>query len=153
MIVGFSILNFRGCEKEAVDFISQVCVLEDPEVAQNIVNLGVGVNVFSKGVTLELLEMQTFECSPIEVGEGEHLVVSTVDFVTELLYNDEVLRLLPTEYVRVSEGEVFQFEEYQKLGIITVIPEVDWQAKPWILSEGVWNDDGVWIDDCTWEDA
>lgn len=152
MIVGFNILDFRGHEKEAEAFIRSVCILEDPEVAHNIVSLGTGVNVFSKSVTEELLKAQPFVCSPIEVKRGEYLVTSAVNFYIEVTYSNTPLRLAPTEYIKVSKTKVAQFREYCEAGLVRVIPDVDWSGSPWILDDSTWDDDGVWVDDETWED-
>lgn len=152
MIVGFTILDFKGRKKSAVDFINRVCVLENPEIAQNIVDLGVGVNIFAKGLTMEILNAQPFKCAPIEVESGEHLVVSAVDFNLELPLNRTIVRLRPTEYIRLPMSKALQFEEYYKLGLIKVIPDVDWSGDLWLLQNGTWDDEGVWIDDDSWED-
>lgn len=151
MIVGFTIDDFRGHEKEAVEYISKVCVLDDPRIAQNIVAAGAGVNVFSSAVTLSGLNAQPFKATPIETRDGKYLLVSAVNFNIELLYNDSILRLVPTEYRYIDTSEVAQFFGYVKQGIVKIIPEIAQDQKS-IFDEGIWNDDGVWVDSDCWRD-
>lgn len=153
MIVGFTITDFKGHEKEAEEYIRKVCILESPDIATNIVKAGAGVNIFSNALTTEDLLSQPFESKPIEIKDGKHLLVSIVNFNLELLYNGRPLRLLPTEFIYVDPSEVSQFEEYIKQGLIKVIPEVIEDGKSWILADGTWNDDGIWVDSDFWRDS
>lgn len=152
MIVGFTITDFKGHEKEAVEFIQKMCILDSPDIAQNIVNVGTGVNVYSNSVTREDLLAQPFSTEPIEVREGKFLLVSAVNFDLELLYNGNVLRLVPTEYIYVEPDEISQFAEYSEQGLVRVIPEILNNQK-WILAEGSWNDNGIWVDSDYWRDS
>ena len=156
MITGFTILNLNGHEKEAIQFIRKVCILDDPSIADNIVAVGNGVNVYSKCLTAELLENQPFECSPINTITGKFLVASAVDFPLELKYgNDKVVRLQPTMYLYVEENEIEPFRLYQKQGLVAIIPEPIGDAianSNWILAYNVWNDEGEWIDNEIWRD-
>ena len=152
MIVGFTITDFKGHEKEAVEFIQKMCILDSPDIAQNIVNVGTGVNVYSNSVTREDLLAQPFSTEPIEVREGKFLLISAVNFDLELLYNGNVLRLVPTEYIYVEPDEISQFAEYSKQGLVRVIPEILNNQK-WILAEGSWNDNGIWVDSDYWRDS
>ena len=153
MIVGFTITDFKGFEQAAVEFIQKVCILEDPSIAQNIVDAGVGVNIFSASLTLEELQEQPFESTPIETQDGKDLIVSIVNFNLELLYNNAILRLLPTEYIYVEPSEVFQFETYLKQGLVRAIPDLFSSDIDWILQSGSWNDDNVWVDSAMWRDS
>lgn len=152
MIVGFTITDFNGHEKEAVEYIQRVCILESPDIAQNIVNAGPGVNIFSKAIVLSELQAQPFSSVTIETQDGEHLLVSAVNFNLELLYNDRVLRLVPTEYIYIQPNEAIQFEEYVRRGLVKIIPEVTLGGKKWILDEGSWDDEGIWVDSNYWRD-
>ena len=67
MIVGFTITDFKGHEEEAVEYIQKVCILESPDIAQNIVNAGPGVNIFSKAIVLSELQAQPFSATPIVI--------------------------------------------------------------------------------------
>ena len=152
MIVGFTITDFRGCEKKAVEFIRKMCILESPDVAQNIVDAGPGVNIFSLAVTLTDLKEQPFLTTPIEVQDDRHLLISIVDFNIELLYNGDILRLVPTGYIDIAPDEAFQFKEYVRQGLVRIIPEVDFGSQ-WILDKGNWDDNGVWVDSDYWRDS
>lgn len=152
MIVGFTITDFKGQEQAAVEYIRKVCILETPDIAQNIVDAGPGVNIFSDAITLSELRAQPFSADTIEVQDGRYLVVSAVNFNIELLYNGEILRLTPTEYIDVSPEEVSQFKEYLGNGIIAIIPEIPVDGKEWILSDGSWNDEGIWDDSNFWRE-
>lgn len=155
MIVGFTITDFNGHEDEAIKYIRRVCVLEDPKVAENIVAVGTGVNVFAQNVTLSDLKMQPFSATPIETQDGKFLVVSAVNFNLELLYNGSILRLVPTEYVYITPDEVSQFLQYAEQKLIKFYPDVvsDGEESKWILNEGLWNDSGVWVDSDFWRDS
>lgn len=150
MIVGFVITSFRGKESEAVDFIEKVCILDNPSMAQNIVNLGPGVNIFTTAVTKDLLKAQPFSCSPIEVANGRCLIVSAVEFNVEILYKGEIFHLRPTEYIEIPLKDSVEFSAYEDQGIIKVIPEIDDVTKQWILNKKTWKDTGVWMDSFNW---
>ena len=152
MIVGFTITDFRGHEEDAVKFIENVCILEDPSIARNIVNAGVGVNVFSKSITLSDLQSQPFVATPIEVSSGEFLLASTVNFNLEVFYNEELVRLAPTEYIRTNPAEIFQFEAPIRQGLLKLFPELPRSKQNWILSKGYWRDNGAWVDSAFWRD-
>lgn len=155
MIVGFTITDFNGYKDEAIKYIQKVCVLEDPKVAENIVAVGTGVNVFAQNIELSDLLMQPFLAAPIETQDGKFLVVSAVNFNLELLYNGSILRLVPTEYVYIAPNEVSQFLQYAEQKLIKFYPDVvsDGEESKWILNEGLWNDSGVWVDLDSWRDS
>lgn len=151
MIVGFTINDFNGYEKEAVEFINKVCILESPDIAQNIVNEGPGINIFASGLSLFQLQSQPFSCTPIETQDGKYMVISAVNFKLELLYNNSILVLWPTEYTYIDPDEINQFEIYEKQNLIKCIPKIGNNSQ-WILAEGDWDDFGIWLDDATWKD-
>lgn len=153
MIVGFTITDFNGCEQEAVEYIQRVCILESPDIAQNIVAVGPGVNIFSKAIVLSELQSQPFSAIPIETRNDKYLLVSLVNFNLELLYNSGILRLVPTEYIYIQPNEVSQFEEYISQGLVKLIPEINLGGQKWILDEGSWNDSGIWVDSDFWRDS
>ena len=151
MVVGFTITAFNGYEDLAVEYIRKVCVLDNQEIAHNIVAAGPGVNIFSDNIVLSELLEQPFSTVPIEVNEGEYILVSTVNFNLELLYNNNTLKLAPTEYVYVEPEEVSQFNDYIRQGFVRLIPTyID--GKEWILTNGSWNDEGIWVDSNYWRD-
>lgn len=153
MIVGFTITDFKGYEKEAIEYIQKVCILESPDIAQNIIDAGPGVNVFSKAIVLSELKSQPFSAIPIETQDGKYLLVSLVNFNLELLYNSSILRLVPTEYIYIEPDEVSQFEEYISQGLVKLIPEINLGGQKWILDEGSWDDNGIWVDSGFWRDS
>lgn len=153
MIVGFTITDFKGHEQEAVEYIQKVCILESPDIAQNIVDVGPGVNIFSKAIVLSELQSQPFLTTPIETQDGKYLLVSLVNFNLELLYNSSILRLVPTEYIYIEPDEVSQFEEYISQGLVKLIPEINLGGQKWILDEGSWDDSGIWVDSDFWRDS
>lgn len=151
MIVGFVINSFNGFEDAAVDFIRKVCILESPDIAENIVMAGTGVNIYSEGITLADLQGQPFDCTPIEVTDGEFLIVSNVNYNLEITYNDNLVRLIPTEFIRVTSYGISQFSEYISQRLLKVIPNMDPKSN-WTLSEGIWDDNGIWVDSTNWND-
>lgn len=153
MIVGFTITDFNGHEQDAVEYIQKVCILESPDIAQNIVNAGPGVNVFSKAVVLDELNAQPFSATPIETQDGKYILVSAVNFNLELLYNNNVLRLVPTEFIYITPDEVSQFLSYIRQGLVKLIPDIDLTSgQKWILDSGSWDDNGIWVDLDSWRD-
>lgn len=153
MIVGFTITDFKGHEQEAIEYIQKVCILESSDIAQNIVDAGPGVNIFSKAIVLSELQSQPFSATAIETQDGKYLLVSGVNFNLELLYNSRILRLVPTEYIYIEPNEVSQFEEYISQGLVKLIPEINLGGQKWILDEGSWDDSGIWVDSDFWRDS
>lgn len=153
MIVGFTVTDFKGHEQEAVAYIRRVCILEDSEIAQNIVAAGPGVNVFSSAIILSELEAQPFEAVPIETQNGKFLLISSVNFNLELIYNSNTLRLVPTEYIYIEPNEVSQFTKYIGQGLVRTIPEISLVGQRWILNMGSWDDGGIWVDSDFWRDS
>lgn len=153
MIVGFTITDFKGHEKEAIEYIQRVCILENADIAKNIVAAGEGVNIFSNSIVPSELEAQLFSANVIETQDGKYLLVSAVNFNLELLYNGNILRLVPTEYIYIEPDEVSQFEDYLQQGLVKLIPEITLDGQKWILSEGSWNDGGIWVDSNVWRDS
>lgn len=152
MIVGFTITDFKGHEQEAVEYIRKVCILESSDIAQNIVNVGPGVNIFSTAIVLSELQEQPFSAKPIEIEDDKYLIVSAVNFNLELLYNNSILRLVPTEYIYIEPNDVLQFADYINQGLVKLIPEINLSGKKWILTEGFWDDNGIWVDSNIWRD-
>lgn len=152
MIVGFTITDFKGHEQEAAEYIRKVCILESPDIAQNIVNVGPGVNIFSTAIVLSELQEQPFSAKPIEIKDDKYLIVSAVNFNLELLYNNSILRLVPTEYIYIEPNDVLQFADYINQGLVKLIPEINLSGKKWILTEGFWDDNGIWVDSNIWRD-
>lgn len=152
MIVGFVITSFNGHEDAAVDYIRKVCVLDEPDMAQNIVNSGVGVNVFSDNIELGELRGQPFSADVIEVSNGECLIVSIVEFNLEVLHKGVLHRLRPTEYLRVPVSEAVEFSDYIRQNLVRVIPSIKEYDDTWLLSEGKWSDEGDWIDSSNWDE-
>lgn len=154
MIVGFTINNVGGNPKELSDFIRKYCILEFPEIADNIVKLGKGVNVFSTSLTVEAFNGVSFDYSLIETKDGEVIVASAVDFNLEVEYNGRIKRLNPTEYFYINVKEVSQFKEYVRQKLLAFIPNAEGVNNGrWILSDSFWNDGGIWIDFENWKDV
>ena len=131
-----------------------MCILESPEIAQNIVDEGVGINIFSKAIVLSELRSQPFSSTTIETQDGKYLLASAVNFNLELLYNGSILRLNPTEYTYIEPNEVSQFEQYIEQGLVRTFPEfIGGDGSNWILANGFWNDGGVWVDSAYWRDS
>lgn len=121
MIVGFVVTDYKGHQKDAVEYIKKVCILEDQSIAQNIVDAGPGVNIFSRVVTTEDLAKQPFSTSVIETVEGKVMLVSIVNFPLEFIYRDKVTRLKPAEYINIDPDEEFYFYDLIKLGVVKTI--------------------------------
>lgn len=152
MIVGFTVTDYNGHESEAIAFIQKHCILESAKIADNIVNAGPGVNVFSASLTREELENQPFSCVPIETQNGKYLLVSAVNFGLELLYNSSILKLAPTEYIYILPQETSQFEQYMAQGLVRLFPALSKDGGEWLLETGTWNDDGIWVDTAYWSE-
>lgn len=153
MIVGFSITDYKGYKKEAIEYIRRVCILESPDIATNIVAAGPGINIYARDLDVEDLQAQPFESSPIETQDGKLLLVNMVNFSLELNYNGNTLRMVPTQFINILPEEAAQFSEYIRQGLVRTIPGLGKGGKSWILKEGKWDDSGVWIDTDTWRDG
>lgn len=151
MIVGFTITDFNGHEADAVRFIQSVCILESPEIAENIVRVGVGVNVYSFNLTQALLDSQPFSTSPIETRDGNCLMVSNVDYLLEFSYLGNIVRLEPTQFIYVPYEDVPQFKELDMKRFVKFIPDMDATIGNRIFETGFWDDNGFWIDSLIWE--
>ena len=153
MIVGFTIESV-GDRKELADFIRKYCILESPEIADNIVKVWKGVNVFSKGLDESSFSGVSFGYKPIRTIDGKVIVASAVNFNLEVEHNGRIRRLSPTEYFYVDIGEANQFKEYVDRKLLAFVPEVDGvEYGMWILSDSFWNDEGMWIDFENWKDV
>ena len=152
MIVGFTITG--GDPKKIAAFIRKYCILESPEIADNIAKLGAGVNVFSKSLSNEAFSEANFGYSLIETVNGKVIVASAVDFHLEVEYNGRIIRLNPTEYIYIKVSEVGQFREYARRKLLSFIPNAEGGNNGrWILSNAFWNDGGGWIDFENWKDV
>lgn len=138
MIVGFTIIDANGHEKELSSYIKKVCLLEDSQIIDNIISAGAGVNVWSMGIEEEELYSQQFLFKPIRLIKDKHLIISATDYVIETTFNGNPLRIAPTEYLYVSTEELPQFEELIAIGEVKKIS--------WVLENGCWDDNGYWDD-------
>lgn len=153
MIVGFTITDLNGNRQAAIDYIRKVCIIEDQTIPENIVDAGRGVNIYSNVIDLTELMSQPFSATPIETQAGKHLLISIVNFNLELKYNEDILRLVPTEFVFITPQEVAQFKLPIRQGLVRVIPEVVLEdGVKWILHDGYWDDEGIWVDPDFWRD-
>lgn len=147
MIIGFSITNLNGHQKEAIEYIQRVCILESKQIAVNLVNSGkLPINIFAPYVKLAEEGTMPFDFTLIRTQPNKYIVASVVNFMTELPFNQGSIRLLPTQYVHVSQEEIVQLLPSVKQGLIRTFPEYDENGAIWILETGYWNDEGTWID-------
>lgn len=150
MIVGFTING--GNPKEIAAFIRKYCILESPEIADNIAKLK-GVNVFSKSLDEEALSETTFAFTPIKTKDGKVIVASAVNFNLEVEYNGRIKRITPTEYFYINSSEIGQFKKYVQQKLLAFIPNSEaMDSGKWILENAFWNDGGVWTDFENWKD-
>ena len=124
MIVGFKITAFNGHERDAVAFIQRVCILSDPQIAENIVAAGPGINIYSESVTQAMLNEQAFTASLLKTTSGKYMLVSMANFLLELPYNGGTLRLWPTEFARILPSEVEQFQKVYEQKLVRFYPEL-----------------------------
>lgn len=121
-LVGFRILDYNGHEKETIEFLKQVCIFEDEDTAKNIVEKGAdAVNIFSRCITSELLNQQSFSWEPITVDGKNALLVSLVNFRLEISYKGTLHVLLPADYIEMTADDVPQFELFIKQGYLGAI--------------------------------
>lgn len=139
-------------KKAAISFIKEVCVLEDTSVAENIVNAGTGINIWTSSTTEAELDSLPFTCEPIIIESGEYLIISIVDFPVSFPYRESQITLKPTEYVRATYFEAEDIYTWIKQGLLTVKPKARVSDLLWILSGGTWSDSRVWLDSESWED-
>lgn len=153
MIVGFTITDFKGHEQDAVRFIQEHTILRSPAIAENIVAVGPGINVYTRNVTAELLSQQPFDAELIEVREGKRLLISAVDFHIEIQNAGIVHKLSPTEYLEINEDEGALYQPFVDSGHVCMLPEYAKKGNGyWILKSSLWDDGGIWIDTDIWND-
>ena len=104
--VGLKISNIVGHEAAVESFIREYCIFERPEIPYNIAHRSREVNVYSQafyemdGSAFEtLVAGLPFTAIPIGYEPPCILLVSTVNFVLEFMFNHELIRLLPTDYI------------------------------------------------------
>ena len=153
MIIGFSITNLNGHNQEAIEYIQKVCILESKQIAVNLVNSGkYPINVFAPYVTLAAEGSMPFDFTLIRTEPDKYIVTSVVNFMVELSFNQGSIRLLPTQYIHVTQEEIGQLLPYVRQGLIRTFPEYDENGAIWILETGYWNEEGIWIDMGDWND-
>lgn len=152
MIVGFIITDFRGHQEEAIKFIQKVCILSSPDVAENIVKAGTGINIFSYNIEGSDINSQPFATALIEVAKNKIIVASAVNFPLEIMYNGSIVRLKPTEYITVDVSEAEKFLNVYDQDLVRFYPDY-YNGKEWILDEAVWEDANEWQDTEKWEDT
>lgn len=121
MIVGFILGNIGEYKDEAVAFIKSTCFVSDTRVITNIVQAAPGICLYTPDVTEELLALQPFEATPIDVPDGFKLLASAVNFFLEITLGD-TKRLAPTEYFIIPEEEEEIYEDFLKQGLIRSYP-------------------------------
>ena len=153
MIVGFTVLDYRGHEEEAIKFIRKHVILRSPVIARNIVERGPGINIYTRTITAELLNEQPFLAQLIELDKEHRMVISAVDFHVEILLPEGSLKLSPTEYVKIPYDDAAKYQKYVDTNHICMVPAYVKKGNGyWILRNSVWDDGGIWIDTETWND-
>lgn len=152
MVAGFTITDFKGEQEAAISFIREVCVLENPSVANNIVSAGTGINIWTTGTTEGELSSLPFTCVPIIVEDNEYLVVSLTDFPVSFPFRGRNVTLKPTEFLHITPYEIDDFDLFVKQRLLTIIPTEGKQSVYWILRDGTYNDSGIWMDTEYWID-
>lgn len=156
MIVGFTIKAGSVLDRKVVsEYLRSILILEDKMVADNIVSNSfvTDINVFCNSLDADVLSEQPMQAELIEVQNGEHLVVSAVDFKLEIPFNDELLILKPTEYRLLTRNDAEQFSWAVKNRLVKIIPEIFEGYDDWILYTGYWRDEGIWVDQAEWIDG
>lgn len=121
-LAGFRILDYNGHEEETIEFLKQVCIFEDEDTARNIVEKGAdAINIFSKCISSDILNAQSFTWEPITVTGKYALLVSLVDFRLEISYNGTLYVLMPDDYIEMPADDVQQFELFIKQGYLGAI--------------------------------
>ena len=147
MIIGFTITDYNGYEQEALDFLKEYCVVNQPGLLESIVASGPGVNIFPTQIlTEEILDAQPFSYEPITTLGGVQLLISGVNFVLEVPIGDEIQRIKPADFFYVESAEAYL--KYINKGFLVVIGQ-----SLWILYTGFWVDSNFWDDfdsDCVY---
>lgn len=140
MIVGFTITDYNGYEQETLEFLREVCVVNQKGVLEALVASGPGVNIFpTQRLTEEILDAQPFSYTAITTIEGFRLIISKVSFVCEVPMGDGVQRIKPAEYIYVKNSE--NYNTFISRGFLELVGQ-----SLWLLYNGIWNDCDYWDD-------
>lgn len=128
MIIGFRIKSLGTfTPKEFADLLRSRVILEDPTMAENIVEVirqGFELNVFCEHLNdhavLEQHDVE-FDVLDIEDSDTNCIMANATDFKLQLLYKDAVrcIELQPTEFVNITKEDLDDnFQYVVKRGLV-----------------------------------
>ena len=130
MIIGFRIKNLGTfTPKEFADLLRSRVILEDPTMAENIVEVirqGFELNVFCEHLNDHaVLEQHDVEFDVLDIVDSDTncIMANATDFKLQLLYKDAIrcIELQPTEYVNITKDDLDEnFPYIVKRGLVRV---------------------------------
>ena len=140
IVVGFTLGDIQGKEEELKSFLRKVTLMRDKDI-ERIISNPEEVNIFTTWTSLGELAKLPFNVTPITVAKGEYIIVTANYFVTEF-YLGKFYRLSPTDFIRVTDGDLFKFHKLVALGVVKVLPYTDvreWPENPKVDTEGIFD--------------
>lgn len=99
ILVGFRVLNAKGKEAKLEEAIRKWCILGHPDIAHDIAYKTKNACVYANGLTEAIISAFAFSAEPIYAVTPQILIVSTVNFILEFNFREELIRLAPTEFL------------------------------------------------------
>lgn len=122
MRVGFTITGLKLSRSEAIEYLKTICILDTPEMAENIVDYPYPVNVFTQASFNMTAAAFPFHATPIETVTGRTIVASAVNFLVEFYLGNTLHRLKPTQYLSLTTSEVNSLSLLIKQGLLVTLP-------------------------------
>lgn len=143
MIVGFTVTSIStDAQRQALaDYVKKVCPVTD-EVANNIANVGIGVNVFSRNVSTDDLENLPLGTQVIQTTPEKLMIISLLSQRLELPIGEKVYSIPPTGFIEINNSDAVGIEWALDNGYIYITPGEDGSFN--------WDDTKYWDDTKLW---
>lgn len=118
--IGFCITHLNGQRDAAINFVVTQGLVS-LQVARDIVDSTVPVNVYASGVTPQLLLNQLFSVIPVALEPGLNVISTTSSKLTLPTPLGQTITLLATGIIQVADSYADYWKEYALKGLIRFI--------------------------------
>ena len=153
MIVGFTLKEStqNARKRESLRKFLEKHTQINADTIDNIVQIGMGINVYSTSITENDLLRLPIVTKPITLDNGQGMIISLLSQRLEFSLSDgKFISLVPTGYSYISKDKVSELQWAIDKGLILYMGLT--YEGIWILSTGFWNDSSAWIDTESWRD-
>ena len=153
MIVGFTLKEStqNARKRESLRKFLEKHTQINADTIDNIVQIGMGINVYSTNITENDLLRLPIVTKPITLDNGQGMIISLLSQRLEFSLSDgKFISLVPTGYSYISKDKVSELQWAIDKGLILYMGLT--YEGIWILSTGFWNDSSAWIDTESWRD-